>query len=395
MNTKKWFLLFAILILCIPSGYSQAKDVIRKVVIDAGHGGNDPGAIGAKSKEKDITLKMALLVGKLIKENCPDVEVYYTRTTDVFVPLNGRCKFANNKHADLFISIHCNSTTNKTARGTETYVMGLHKSESNLAVARKENAAMLLESDYQDNYSGFNPNSPESYVIFSLYSSAYLDHSVKLAAKVQNNLVNCTHVPDRKVQQAGFWVLHGVAMPSILIELGFISNPNEEAVLNNKDSQKAMANAIANAFISYKAQIEGTTTEEAQSTEPKEEKDKQEKTKQDSTQTAEPAKPKEEAKPKEDSKPASTSQDNTSGIHYKIQIYATKDNLSVTDKKFKGLSVSKHKDGDWWKYTVGDERKYSDAQKVQAHVKEIFPDAFMVAYKNGVKIPVSEARNFE
>lgn len=389
MNTKKWFLLFAILILCIPSGYSQAKDVIRKVVIDAGHGGNDPGAIGAKSKEKDITLKMALLVGKLIKENCPDVEVYYTRTTDVFVPLNGRCKFANNKHADLFISIHCNSTTNKTARGTETYVMGLHKSESNLAVARKENAAMLLESDYQDNYSGFNPNSPESYVIFSLYSSAYLDHSVKLAAKVQNNLVNCTHFPDRKVQQAGFWVLHGVAMPSILIELGFISNPDEEAVLNNKDSQKAMANAIANAFISYKAQIEGTTTEEAQSTEPKEEKDKQEKTKQDSTQTAEPA------KPKEDSKPASTSQDNTSGIHYKIQIYATKDNLSVTDKKFKGLSVSKHKDGDWWKYTVGDERKYSDAQKVQAHVKEIFPDAFMVAYKNGVKIPVSEARNFE
>lgn len=395
MNTKKWFLLFAILILCIPSGYSQAKDVIRKVVIDAGHGGNDPGAIGAKSKEKDITLKMALQVGKLIKESCPDVEVYYTRTTDVFVPLNGRCQFANNKHADLFISIHCNSTTNKTARGVETYVMGLHKSESNLAVARKENAAMLLESDYQDNYSGFNPNSPESYVIFSLYSSAYLDHSVKLAAKVQNNLVNCTHFPDRKVQQAGFWVLHGVAMPSILIELGFISNPDEEAVLNNKDSQKAMATAIVNAFVSYKGQIEGTATEEVQSADSKDEKDKPEKAKQDSTQTAAPAKPKEESKPKEETKPASTNKENTAGIHYKIQIYATKDNLSVTDKKFEGLSVSKHKDGDWWKYTVGDERKYSDAQKVQANVKEKFPDAFMVAYKDGVKIPVSEARKFE
>lgn len=389
MNKKKWFLLFAILILCIPSGYSQAKDVIRKVVIDAGHGGNDPGAIGAKSKEKDITLKMALLVGKLIKENCPDVEVYYTRTTDVFVPLNGRCKFANNKHADLFISIHCNSTTNKTARGVETYVMGLHKSESNLAVARKENAAMLLESDYQDNYSGFNPNSPESYVIFSLYSSAYLDHSVKLAAKVQNNLVNCTHFPDRKVQQAGFWVLHGVAMPSILIELGFISNPDEEAVLNNKDSQKAMATAIANAFTSYKGQIEGVMMEGVQSADPKEENAKQEQTKQDSTQTTE------SVKPKEETKPASSTQDNTSGIHYKIQIYATKDNLSVTDKKFEGLSVNKHKDGDWWKYTVGDERKYADAQKVQARIKERFPDAFMVAYKNGVKIAVSEARKFE
>ena len=197
MNTKKCFLLFLALTFCLPTAFSQAKQTIRKVVIDAGHGGKDPGALGSKSREKDVTLAVALQLGSLIKEKCPDVQVFYTRSTDVFVELGDRCKIANSKHADFFISIHCNAADDKNAHGVETFVMGLHKSESNLAVARKENASMLLESDYQNKYSGFNPNSPESYVIFSLFSDAYLNSSLKLALKVQENLVKCTKFPDR------------------------------------------------------------------------------------------------------------------------------------------------------------------------------------------------------
>ena len=260
MNTKKWFLLFAIFTLFNVQVFSQVKDGISRIVIDAGHGGEDPGAVGSKGKEKDVTLAVALEVGKLISENCPDVDVIYTRKTDVFIPLYNRSKIANDKHADLFISIHCNSSDNKSANGVETFVMGLHKSESSLDVARKENAAMLLEKDYQNKYGDFNPNSPESYVIFSLYSSAYLQSSVQLASKVQKNLLKCTHFRDRQVQQAGFWVLHKVAMPSILVELGFISNKNEEAQLLDPTFQKALAASICNAFIEYKNQVEGNSS---------------------------------------------------------------------------------------------------------------------------------------
>ena len=259
MNTKKWFLLFVLFAFFNVQAFPQVKDGISKIVIDAGHGGEDPGALGSKCKEKDITLTVALELGKLISENCPDVDVFYTRKTDVFIPLYNRSKIANDKHADLFISIHCNSSDNKSANGVETFVMGLHKTESNLEVARKENAAMLLEKDYKSTYGDFNPNSPDSYVIFSLYSNAYLESSVQLASKVQKNLLKCTHFRDRQVQQAGFWVLHKVAMPSILVELGFVSNKTEEAQLIDPTFQKALAASLCNAFIEYKNQVEGNT----------------------------------------------------------------------------------------------------------------------------------------
>lgn len=381
MNLKKCFLLFALILICATAGFSQAKDALRKVVIDAGHGGNDPGAIGTHSKEKDVTLAMALAVGKLIKENCPDVEVYYTRTTDVFVELRDRCRIANNKHADFFISIHCNAAEDKTAHGVETFVMGLHKTESNLAVARKENAAMLLENDYESKYSGFNPNSPESYVIFSLYSDAYLNHSVALAAKVQQNLVKCTGFTDRKVQQAGFWVLHGVAMPSILIELGFISNANEEAYLTNKKSQKDLAISICNAFIEYKNELEGTQTATI-------EIEKNDTTAHSSDQqNATPG----ANKPQANDTPQLPNSD--SGVHFKIQVCALPEEVPTSDKRFNGLSqVAKFKEGNMWKYTVGNETSYATASKLLETVKTKFPDAFMIAFKDGIKITVSEAR---
>ncbi|MDR2868201.1 MAG: N-acetylmuramoyl-L-alanine amidase, partial [Bacteroidales bacterium] len=176
---------------------SQVKDNIRTVVIDAGHGGHDPGCLGTKSKEKDVALSVALKVGKLISDKHSDVKVIYTRSTDVFVELFRRAQIANNQHADLFISIHCNASESKTARGTETYVMGLKSTAANLAVAKKENSAILLEKNYENNYEGFDPTSPETNIIFSLYTAAYLKNSSLLASKVQNNLIAVNHFPDR------------------------------------------------------------------------------------------------------------------------------------------------------------------------------------------------------
>ena len=390
MNTKKWFLLFIIFALFNAQAFSQVKDGISRIVIDAGHGGEDPGAVGSKGKEKDVTLAVALELGKLISENCPDVDVVYTRKTDVFIPLYNRSKIANDKHADLFISIHCNSADNKSANGVETFVMGLHKTESSLDVARKENASMLLEKDYKNKYGDFNPNSPETYVIFSLYSSASLQSSVQLASKVQKNLLKCTHFRDRQVQQAGFWVLHKVAMPSILVELGFISNKNEEAQLLDPTFQKALAASLCNAFIEYKNQVEGNNTAlitvPETKPQPKEEPapDKQEK------QAEEPASADgAELKPVDDQATPTAE----TGVVFKVQIFALPEKLGPNDPKYAGLkNVDKYFEGNLWKYTVGSEKKFADIQTVLKTTKEKFPDAFVIAFKDGQKIPVPEAR---
>ena len=386
MNTKKWFLLFIIFAFFNAQAFPQIKDGISKVVIDAGHGGEDPGAVGSKGKEKDVTLAVALELGKLISENCPDVDVIYTRKTDVFIPLYNRSKIANDKHADLFISIHCNSADNKTANGVETFVMGLHKTESSLDVARKENASMLLEKDYKNKYGDFNPNSPESYVIFSLYSSAYLESSVQLASKVQKNLLKCTHFRDRQVQQAGFWVLHKVAMPSILVELGFISNKNEEAQLLDPTFQKALAASLCNAFIEYKNQVEGNTASLISVPETKKPK------------VEEPLPAKEEVKAESAKTPDLKPVDEPtaqmeSGVVFKVQIFALPDKLGPNDPKYAGLkNVDKYFEGNLWKYTVGSEKKFADIQTVLKTTKEKFPDAFVIAFKDGKKISVPEAR---
>lgn len=382
-NRKKLILLFVILTFFNVQSFAQAKDKIAKVVIDAGHGGTDPGAIGAKGQEKDVTLAVALQLGKLISENCKGVEVYYTRKTDVFIPLYTRSKIANDKHADLFISIHCNAAENKLARGTETFVMGLHKTTSNLDVARKENAAMLLEKDYKSNYGDFNPNSPESYVIFSLYTNAYLHNSALLASKVQRHLLKCNGFTDRGVQQAGFWVLHKVAMPSILIELGFISNKEDEAVLLNKDSQNAMAVSICNAFIEYKNQIEGTQI-------PLLAEKKVAKTVEKNVDIREENREEEKSVNSEEQ---TTSSSSANGLCFKVQVYASPKEIAVTDKKFDGIAnVEKYCENEVWKYTVGSEPTFEKAQAIQKTLKEKFPDAFIIAFKDGVKIPISEAR---
>jgi len=230
---------------------------VQKVVIDAGHGGKDTGTTGRFSKEKEIALEIALELGKTIKRYQKDVEVVYTRTDDSFPSLVDRANLANKNGADLFISIHCNSAPySSRVYGTETYVMGLDKVAGNLEVAKRENRVILLEENYAENYEGFDPNSPESHILFSLYQNAYLDNSLSLAQKIEHQFKTRAGRRSRGVKQAPFWVLWKTSMPSVLVETGYLSNPKEEKDLNDKLKQSYIASGIFRAFRDYKQEIE-------------------------------------------------------------------------------------------------------------------------------------------
>ncbi|HJW27772.1 MAG TPA: N-acetylmuramoyl-L-alanine amidase, partial [Saprospiraceae bacterium] len=251
-----------ILVLTIFLGFAPAIKAqqpykVRKVVIDAGHGGKDPGCHGLNSKEKDVALAVALNVGASIKAAFPEVEVIYTRETDVFIPLNERAAIANRNQADLFISIHCNYIgVRNRATGTETYVLGLHRAEDNLEVAKRENAAILLEDDYEKTYNGFDPYSPEGHIILSMFQNAHLEQSISFATQVQGAVKKFSELQSRGVKQAGFLVLRETTMPSVLIETGFLSTDVDENYLVKKENQQEMASCIFKAFSQYKKQME-------------------------------------------------------------------------------------------------------------------------------------------
>lgn len=229
---------------------------IKTIVIDAGHGGHDVGCLGIHSKEKEVTLALALKTGKMIEENFPDVKVIYTRKTDVFIGLMERANIANKAKADLFISFHCNANKNKAAYGAETYAMGLHVSEANLSVAKRENEVILLEDNYEKNYDGFDPSSTEAYIIFSLYQNVNIDKSLYLASKVQEQFTTKLKRYNRGVKQAGFIVLYKTNMPSILIESGFLTNKAEEEFLTSTEGQDNIAKSVYLAFKTYKEDLE-------------------------------------------------------------------------------------------------------------------------------------------
>jgi N-acetylmuramoyl-L-alanine amidase len=226
------------------------------VVIDAGHGGKDSGTLGKNSKEKDVALKIALKVGYYIEQNLPDVKVIYTRKDDRYLELDERAAIANKNKADLFICIHANSIKSGNAFGTETYVMGLAKEQKNFEVAKRENSVILLDKNYQEQYEGFDPESPESYILFSLTQSAYQESSLSFANKVEGQFKNRVGRSSRGVKQAPFWVLWSTAMPSVLIETGFLSNANEEKYLLSEQGQELMSSGIYRAFKEYKAEVE-------------------------------------------------------------------------------------------------------------------------------------------
>lgn len=234
---------------------SPRKYVVKTVVIDAGHGGKDPGTHGKKSREKDVALKIALELGKLIKQYQPDVKVIYTRKTDVFIELNERAAIANRNQADLFISIHCNAGA-KHIHGTETYAMGMHTSEGNLEVAKRENSAVLLEKDYLDKYDGFDPKSPLAHIFFSNMQSAYVQNSLRFASLVEKQFKDRAGRQSRGVKQAGFLVLWKTAMPSVLVETGYMSYPKEETYLASAKGQTYIASAVYRAFRDYRTQME-------------------------------------------------------------------------------------------------------------------------------------------
>lgn len=358
------------------------------VVIDAGHGGYDPGAIGKRGKEKNINLSVALKLGKLIKQNCPDTRVVYTREKDVFIPLHRRAEIANDAKANLFISIHTNSVASKNSKvsGTETYTLGLHRTQENLEVAKKENAVILIEDDYKQRYAGFNPNSSESYIIFEFLQDKNMAQSVNFATKVQRCFRNANRT-DKGVHQAGFLVLRATSMPSVLIELGYITNPTEEAYLMSERGSSTLAKSIYQAFLNYKGG-KVSTTQLADETDTVSTPVEVEET----TASSQPQTPvvrKQKTAPVQDNAPASVSGKPV----FKIQILTSNRKLSSNSKQFKGLTpVDSYEENGIIKYTYGADTNYNKILRLKRNkVDSKFKDAFIIAFKNGQKVNINQA----
>jgi len=358
-------------LLFLPSCTSHlwGKDFI--VVIDAGHGGHDPGAIGKISKEKNINLNVALKVGNLIKNNCDDVKVIY-------IPLGRRAEIANNAKADLFISIHTNAlANNRTAKGASTWTLGLAKSDANLEVAKRENSVILYESDYQTRYAGFNPNSAESYIIFEFMQDKYMEQSVHLASLMQKQFRHTCKRLDRGVHQAGFLVLKASAMPSILIELGFISTPEEERYLNSETGATTMAKGIYHAFLNYKREHEIRLTGVSKTVIPTEQKGQEIEKENDRPVTVQKV---------------AENATNDNEITFKIQILTSSKPLAKNDKRLKGLKgVDYYKEKDIYKYTYGASGDYNKVLRTKRTITAKFKDAFIIAFRDGEKMNVNEA----
>jgi N-acetylmuramoyl-L-alanine amidase len=356
---------------------------LKKVVIDAGHGGVDPGCLSQdkKVREKDITLDVAKRVGKYISDGYPGVKVLYTRTKDVQVDLYDRPKFANDNDADLFISIHVNSAPNSPqASGTETFVMGTHKSEANMEVCKAENSVILLENDYKTRYSGFDPSDPESYIYMSLMQNAFFEQSLKLADDIQKSLAKGPVNVNRGIKQGGLLVLWRTAMPAVLVELGFISNASDRKVLTSEEGKDGLARRIFDAFGVFKAQYERTVDITPNVIRGDADSDRSQTVQADTGAPkpgVNPAAPATSAKTDISGKPAAA------GI-WAIQIFAVKKILKKGDATFRGVRNSvPYKDGKFYKYCVGKYASEADAKEDLPVLRKKFKDCFIVFVRDG------------
>jgi len=389
-----WFATIA----CTPA---FGKDFV--LVLDAGHGGHDPGAIGNFSREKNINLNIVLKVGHLVQQNCDDVKVIYTRKTDVFIPLNQRTEIANDANANLFISVHTNAAPTKAARGTETFSLGLSRSSANLEVAKRENSVILMEDDYKQRYAGFNPNSSESYIMFEFIQDKHMEQSVSLATLIQKQYKSHGGRPDRGVHQDIFLVLKTSAMPSVLTEVGFISNPEEEQYLNSEEGSDALARSIFNAFQQYKLKHDVRRSKVKVPYRPDD--DAETKTKQSvsvsntekSDSTKETAKSTVEVKAKKievltEKEERGSTPPKENEIIFKIQILTSGQKLRVDDKRFKGLTpIDFYSENEIYKYTYEASENYNKVLQTKKQIAGQFKDAFIIAFKNGEKINVNTA----
>jgi N-acetylmuramoyl-L-alanine amidase len=368
--------LFIALFLCLFS-FAQTKKF--KVVIDAGHGGKDYGATYHGFIEKNIALKTTLKLGKLLEDE--GIDVVYTREKDVFIELNKRAEIANDSKANLFISIHCNANANNEASGFETFVMGVTKNAANLEVAKKENAVVTLEANYKVKYEGFDPNKPESVIGLSIMQEENQEQSIVIAGKFQQNFDKISNFKNRGVKQAGFLVLKQIAMPRVLVEMGFISNKVEGEFLNSDEGQNKFAESMKKAVLEYKK--ETYFTENSQSnkntTVTKTEIKKEEKTES-----------KTEVKKEEKKTANSTS---TAKFAFKVQISASTKKLETVSSNFKGLkNVSAEKENTVYKYYYGNTSDYNEAKSLLKEAKDKgYASSFIIALKNGKKVPISEA----
>lgn len=324
------------------------------LVIDPGHGGKDPGAVGKRSYEKNLNLTLAKKVGEKISSQYADVKVVYTRSDDTFVPLQQRADIANSNHADLFLSIHTNSSESKEPKGLETFILGTDKMEKNLDVAMRENAVMMLESDYKTRYQGFDPNSIDSYIMFELMQNSYLDQSLQFATLVQQECVKRLQRYDRGVRQAAFWVLLKTACPSILFEMGFVSSPEEERVLLQDDEMDKMAQAIADAFGAY-------TRKHKQVAKEVQKKAMQKESVQNGKQV------------RKDVPPKTT--------YYAVQIFASQKPLELTAPQFKGQKCKYIRVSGWYKYYTAEDTDRAKVEEKMQKLKVLFPDCWIITFQ--------------
>lgn len=374
--------IYFVLVMAMP--FSAFAEKNFTLVIDAGHGGRDVGAMGRKAKEKTINLNVALAFGKLVETKCPEVKVIYTRKTDKFVALSERAAIANRNNADLFISIHTNAVARgKKVYGTETFTLGMARADENLEVAKRENSVITYEDNYKQTYAGFDPNSPESYIIFEFMQDRYMEQSVELARCIQTQYTSHAKRQNKGVKQAGFLVLRETSMPSVLTELGFISTPAEENYLNSARGQQQLAQSLYNGFATYYKKVKKhaaaplVTANEAVETPAK-------------TTPAEPLPETPTAEQPKASQPATAT---TAKPVFKVQIFTSPTKLKTTDKRLKNVQKPDYyKDGKTYKYTSGSSTDFTTINNLRRQLSKRFKGCFVVAFLNGERIDLDEAR---